>query len=249
MLRKNTIASESAIYYPASDGKPMGETPEHIQNLSYLVEQLQEWFRLQRRVFVAGNMFVYYEEGRPRRHISPDVFVVRGIPKQTDPPRRRYLLWDNKPIDLVIELTSASTAEEDTGQKLQLYRDVLGVKEYFLFDPLGEYLDSPLIGYRRSRDRFVPIREVEGRLPSKVLQLHLEAHRDLLRLYDSRTQAWLLTPPEEREARRREHEARLQEHEARLQEHEARLRAESERDQLMRENEALRRRLKERTEE
>ena len=34
---------------------------------------------------VCGNMFVYYEEGNPRKVISPDVFMVRGVGKKAAP--------------------------------------------------------------------------------------------------------------------------------------------------------------------
>src|SRR5688572_10512059 len=111
MNRKST-ASVPEVYYPDSDGKPVGETPLHIQNFRWLLEMLEVWFAEQKRVFVAGNMFVYYEEGNPRRHVSPDIFVVRGIRKVTDPQRRRYLLWEEKSIDFVIELTSKTTRRE-----------------------------------------------------------------------------------------------------------------------------------------
>ena len=48
---------------------------------------------------------------------------------------------------MVIELTSNKTQQEDQGPKKELYQR-LGVREYFLFDPLGDYLPQPLVGYR-----------------------------------------------------------------------------------------------------
>lgn len=32
-------------------------------------------------MYVAGDNFFYHEEGNPRAVISPDVYVVRGVPK------------------------------------------------------------------------------------------------------------------------------------------------------------------------
>jgi hypothetical protein len=180
--------------------------------------------------------------GNRRRHVSPDVFVVRGLGKVTDPPRRRYLLWENKPIDLVIELTSESTRREDEEVKLPLYRDVLGVKEYFLFDPFDEYLDPSLQGYRRSRDQFVPIRPVDGRLPSKVLGLHLERENEWLRLYNPATQQWLRTPPEEHEALQESEQARQRAEQTLQASEQARVAAQAEAERLRRELEELRRR-------
>ena len=91
-----------------------------------------------------------------------------------------------------------STRKEDTEKKYVLYRDVLKVKEYFLFDPRGDYLAPPLQGYRLRAGRYVPIKPVADRLPSLVLGLHLErAGRDL-RLWNPATEQWLLTPEEAR---------------------------------------------------
>ena len=48
---------------------------------------------------------------------------------------------------------------------------VLGVKEYFLFDPFEDYLDPPIQGYRLRKGAYVPIKPVNGRLPSQVTGL------------------------------------------------------------------------------
>jgi Uma2 family endonuclease len=195
MASMKTLSTPSQVEYPHSDGKPVGETPEHCEYLLHLVHVLRQWFADDAMTYVAGNSFLYYEEGNPRRHVSPDVFVVHGIPKL--PPRRRYLVWEErKAPDLIIELTSTSTVDEDQERKFALYRDVFRVQEYFLFDPLGECLEPRLQGFRLRRGEYVPIRRLKGRLPSKVLALHLEPDDWELRLYDPKTNRWLLTPPE-----------------------------------------------------
>ena len=51
MNRKST-ASVPEVYYPDSDGKPMGETPLHVQNFRWLLEMLEVWFAEQKRVFL-----------------------------------------------------------------------------------------------------------------------------------------------------------------------------------------------------
>src|SRR5262249_45003179 len=101
-------------------------------------------------------------------------------------------------------LTSKSTRREDQITKLELYRDILKVKEYFLFDPHGDYLDPRLQGYRLRGGDYIRIRPVKGRLPSRVLGLHLERAGNVLRLYDPRTDRWLPTPAEELSRLRRE---------------------------------------------
>ncbi len=184
-------------FYIDNDGRPVGETPCHVENVCYLLEPLDNWFAADPMVFVAGAMVLHYEKGRRDRYLSPDVFVVRGIPKGEARDRRNYLVWEEgRGPDVVIELTSEVTRDEDQIDKRRIYQDILRVKEYFLFDPLHDYLVPPLQGLRLASGRYRPIRRVRGRLPSKVLGLHLEADDDLLRLYDPAPKRWLLTPPE-----------------------------------------------------
>src|SRR5207245_2671273 len=100
-----------------------------------------------------------------------DVFVVKGVPKRR---RLNYLVWlEGRGPDFIIGLTSKSTRREDLVTKFKLYRDVLRVPEYYLFDPLYDYLKPSLQGYRLERGLYVPIQIVEGRLPSEAIGLHL----------------------------------------------------------------------------
>jgi Uma2 family endonuclease len=243
MATTSQSAALTAQDYPDSDGRPVGETPLHFDNLTYLVQILRFRYERDPQVYVAGNMFIYYVPGNRLRHVSPDVFVVFGIPKSTTPERRRYLVWEErKAPDVVFEMTSESTREEDIDDKMVIYRD-LGVREYFLFDPYEEYLDPPLQGYRLIEGEYQPIEAVAGRLPSSVLGLHVESSEGFLRLYDPATQTWLLTPPEEHQALLEAEAARQQAETARQQEEEARRRAETEILRLRQELEDLRRRL------
>jgi Uma2 family endonuclease len=186
----------AAVVYPTRDGKPVAETPVHRDILFDLLFLLRRRFEADPMAYVSGNMMMYYVEGDKRRHVSPDVFVTLGIP---DDGRRRdaYLVWEEgKGPDLVIELTSKSTRREDQGSKLALYRDVLKVREYFLFDPYGEFLQPPLKGFRLVEGEYEPIAPVEGRLPSEVTGLHLEPLVENLRLYDPSTARHLPTSKE-----------------------------------------------------
>lgn len=98
-------------------------------------------------------MFVYYEEGDPTQVVAPDVFVVKGVPRQK---RRTYKVWEEgKGPDVVIEVSSRKTRREDLGPKKGTY-EMMGVQEYYLFDPLGEYLETPLVGYRLTEECQLP---------------------------------------------------------------------------------------------
>jgi Uma2 family endonuclease len=236
----HTAAGDTAIYYPTRDGRPMGETPIHRDNLITLIDVLGRWYADDPNVYVSGNMMMYYVEGDPRKHLSPDVFVTLGIPKDT--PRDAYYTWleGGRSPDLVIELTSKTTLKEDQGKKYLLYQDVLRVREYFLFDPRGEYLKPRLQGYRLHEGGYVSIAESAGRLPSEVLGLQFEPDGHDLRAYNPATGQWLQTTAEREAAERA---GRLRERKGRLKERSARLRAERESESLRREIEELRRRL------
>ena len=187
-------ATDPEAGYPTGDGKPMAETPLHRDNMIAMIDVLQRRFADDPMTYVSGNMLQYYEPGNKRRHVSPDVFVAGGVPNRL---RKVYMTWvEQKGPDLVIEMTSKSTRAEDLKQKFELYRDTLGVREYFLFDPYAEYLNPPLRGYRLVEGQYEPIEPVEGRLPSEVIGLHFEAGGPILGLFDPATGQRLRTAPE-----------------------------------------------------
>jgi Uma2 family endonuclease len=216
----------------------MAETDWHRDLMTLSILTLQMWYAKARRVYVSGNLLLYYVPGNKRKHVAPDVFLVRGVSKRK---RLYYLLWEErKSPEMIIELTSKSTRKEDLDTKFKLYRDTLKVQEYFLFDPFAEYLKPPLRGFRLSGGEYLPIQRLKGRLPSEVTGLHLERDSSMLRFYDPVAGKWLPTPEERitlAEAERLRAEVEREEEKA------GRLRAESEVERLRQELERLRRRL------
>ena len=111
--------------------------------------------------------------------------------------RPNYLLWEEKAApSFIAEITSSSTRNEDKKTKFVIYRDIIKVAEYFQFDPFGDYLKPRLQGFRLIDGDYVPIAPVDGRLPSEVLGLHLEARGERLLLYDPITGEYVPTPEE-----------------------------------------------------
>ncbi len=206
------------VYYPESDGQPVAETDVHRQLMFESIGMLQAFFRADPHVYISGNLFVYYQEGDPRQVVAPDVFVVHGVRNRQ---RRIYKLWEEGEVPAVVfELTSRSTRREDLRTKYALY-ERLGVTEYFLFDPLDEYLRPPLQGYRLHQGRYRPLAvDADGSLWSAALGLVLHPRGEHLRLYDPERQRWLPMPQEAEAAwRAAEERARVAEAEV------ARLRA------------------------
>jgi Uma2 family endonuclease len=180
-MSERVIASP-IIEYPESDGKPVGETDVHRREILHTIETLERHFRDAPDIYVSGNLMFYYEEGNPSAVVSPDVFVVKGVRKGL---RRTYKLWDEGVAPcVVIEMTSRSTRLEDKGNKRALYA-LLGVREYFLFDPLGEYLKPPLQGFTLVDGEYaaLPV-ESDGGIISRELGLKLYRDETVLRLFD-----------------------------------------------------------------
>lgn len=211
---RSTCRAPGAIVYPTSDGRPMGETDLHRNIMMAAIETLERYYAGQ-RVYVSGNILLFYRPGNRRRHVSPDVLVVKGLEHRE---RDNYLLWEEGlPPNVVIEVTSKSTRDEDLEDKFEIYRDEVQVAEYFLFDPRREYLAPALQGYRLTAGQYVRIEAEAGRLPSRELALSLEDHEGRLRFYDPLRGGWLPTPEEAceaAEAERRQAEARSQQAEA-----------------------------------
>ncbi|MGI8550871.1 MAG: Uma2 family endonuclease, partial [Dehalococcoidia bacterium] len=229
-LRPVTAASETvtlatvpvASEYPEGDGKPMAESRLHVEALMRLILIFQERYRQRPDVLVCGNIFLFYVEGEPNKRLSPDVFVALGVPR--DPIRPSYYLWEmGKAPDVVFEVTSKSTRGADRGKKQRIYESI-GVKEYFLYDPLRDWVRAGLQGYRLRAAGYEPIvADAGGGLVSEVLAVRLVAEGGLLQCYDLKTGERLLSPAERAgveagragvEARRAEAEAARAEAEA-----------------------------------
>jgi Uma2 family endonuclease len=168
------------IEYLEEDFEPMPEGDKQRQNLSYTTEALKVHFEPQEDVYVSGNLFIYYEEGSPDKKIAPDTFVVFGSNKAD---RTSYKLWleNNRVPDFVLEITSKETVSKDRDNNPSLYR-TLGVKEYFQYDPSGEYLKpTSLQGVRLEQGQYVEIASKD--LPNGVLALHSETLGLDLHLY------------------------------------------------------------------
>jgi Uma2 family endonuclease len=204
-----------AIEYPESDGQPIGETDFHITATLLLLQMLRDHFESNPQVYVASDLMFYYEPGNPRAVKAPDILVVKGVGKHK---RRVYKLWEESAIPCTIfEITSKQTAQADLTTKYQLY-ERLGVKEYFLFDPLDEYLQPRLQGFILVQGHYqtLPL-SIEGELISRELGLILRPQGDLLRLVDSYTGQILATSKEyARRVELAEQESQLEKNRANL---------------------------------
>lgn len=184
--------------YPDSDGKPMGETEYHILAITHLYDVLRPWFRSREGFHVAANMLLYYERGNPSAVRGPDVMVSKGV--KGNHLRRSFRTWEEGAAPaIIIEVTSNSTKDEDQFEKPAVYARI-GVREYFLFDPIGEYLHPRLQGFRLVNGAYVAMNPRRAdRLSSAELGLDFEIDAHLLRVIDAKTGRRLPTREEHQE--------------------------------------------------
>ena len=217
------------VTYPDSDGLPMAESDAARDYLIYGVEALDSYFQEQTDIYVSGNLFIYYEQGKPKAVVAPDVFVVFDVEKKKRPS---YKTWEenDKIPDFVLEITSKSTASEDRGTKKGLYA-YLGVKEYFQYDPTADYLKPSLQGFRLIEGNYLPILgQVNGDRLSIYsetlgLELWLEANGEM-RFYAPKTKTKLLSPREMEQAKHQAEQAQHQAEQAQYQAEQAQHQAE-----------------------
>lgn len=195
------------IVYPETDGKPLPDGEYQAPLYIEIVGTLQTHFSNRPDVHVNGNTMFYYEEGNPRRVISPDCYVAFNVDVERIFRNNTYLLWEmGKPPDFVLEIGSSSTRRNDLGPKRDLYAR-LGIGEYWRFDGTGgDFYHEPLVGeylqdgeYRRFQLHEELGGMVWGRSPTLNLDLCWDDGR--LRYYDPVVGNYLLNWQEERDAK------------------------------------------------
>jgi Uma2 family endonuclease len=123
------------LCFPVEESVP--ETRRHYLLRTALFETVWEAFR--DGATVGSDQFVYWDPTDPRASCAPDVFVKAGVP---DESFDSWKVWERGAPDLVVEITSASDANEGPwDQKLDRFRR-LGAKEIVRFDP--EDAERPL---------------------------------------------------------------------------------------------------------
>ncbi len=204
---------DTNIEYPSADGEPVAETYLHLYAILTTLEVLKQYLA-GRQATVLANQFLYYAQGFPRLRVAPDVMVIFDVQPGG---RDNYKVWEEGQVpQVVFEMTSKGTQKQDQEQKKILYEQ-LGILEYWLFDPKGEWVNEKLQGYRLQNEIYHPITDSL----SQPLGLRLEVEEELLRFYRLDTGAKLLIPTELAELVEQERQRAEQEHQRaeRLAEH------------------------------
>ena len=176
----------------AATGNQWAKLTRHIELTHYCRSVLIQHFKDRPNVYAAGNNFIYFEQGVPSAVVSPDCYVVFGIPMRL---RNSYMTWKEGGHlpSFVLEITSKKTRRDDVRKKRALYENVLRVPEYFLFDPDGDYLKPRLQAYRMINGRYELLLPTDNRIYSEQLGLFLVMQDDQMYFYDPETDTKLLT--------------------------------------------------------
>ena len=193
---ESNLVTKSEIFYPTEDGKPLAESPDHLQVILNTFTVLTQYLQGQQAT-VFSNQFLYYIPENPRARVAPDVMVIFGV---APGGRGNYKIWEEgETPKVVFEITSPGTRTQDQNFKYNLYEQ-LGIEEYWLFDPLGECIPEKLKGYRLQdvvvagidETIYLPIRDGI----SQALQLRLQIENKLIGFYRLSTGEKLLIPDE-----------------------------------------------------
>ncbi|MCY4057212.1 MAG: Uma2 family endonuclease, partial [Gammaproteobacteria bacterium] len=157
----------------------------HDDLCAYAKAALRVRYAARREVLVASNLGVFFERGNRRALVCPDMFVSFAAGRGD---RSSYKAWEEGGIpDFVLELLSVKTWRRDVEVKPPLY-EALGVREFWIFDPLGR-LSDPVIGRRLDASgSYRPVPALRGGgWRSEVLGLDLVLHPGGFRFRDPAT--------------------------------------------------------------
>ncbi len=181
------------------DGEPL-ETEWHTLEFPFLRELIRQTMAEHGRTdfYVGANIFVYYSVkqardvaaevkrgGEQRAFRGPDLFWVGDV----DPERERqvWIAWEEngRLPDVIVELLSPSTAKKDRTEKKDLYAQVFGTAEYYLYEPETRRLE----GFRLAGRSYRPILpDKHGRLWSEQWGVSLGAWQGVV---EGRRDEWV----------------------------------------------------------
>jgi Uma2 family endonuclease len=150
------------IEYPDTDGLPMAENTLQYEWIVTIVTGLRHLFENDPNVFVAGDLFWYPIEGRPKIRVAPDAMVAFGRPAGH---RSSYLQWEEGGIapQVVFEVRSPGNRAREMAGKLAFYARH-GVEEYYIVDPDR----LRLAGYLRQGGLLIEVERMPGHVSPRL---------------------------------------------------------------------------------
>lgn len=164
--------------------EPLASDPHRFeQNLVYMM--LRERFALP-DYYVSFDRWLRMDPKDPSKQLQPDILVAIGVPHLD---KNRYdPEGEGKPPAILMEWLSPSSFTADLDDKPKDYA-ALGVREYWLFNPAGEYAAPRMQAWHLARDggRTPISTEPDGSLVSSVLPVCFAVLDDDLVVLDAKT--------------------------------------------------------------
>lgn len=170
---EDALAELEAIELVETDDQNL-ESEWHRLAINLLLSCIHVRFKDRSDFYASGNMFIYFniEVARKRNFRGPDFFFVWGAPSL--PLRPYWATWreGGRYPDVIMELLSPETRNEDLTSRKDVYEQTFRTSEYYCCDPYtGE-----LFGWRLVHGRYQSITPNEhGRLWSDQLELWIGA--------------------------------------------------------------------------
>jgi hypothetical protein len=136
--RHTYVRAPIAVHFPSEESaeEQVSETKRHLEARTTLYLLLKDALV---GAAIGSEQFVYWDAADPRKCLSPDIFVKRGVPDDTFDI---WKTWERGAPDLAVEIVSASDRrDEDWTEKMARYQ-ASGIHEVVRFDPGG---NGPII--------------------------------------------------------------------------------------------------------
>ncbi|MBC7797676.1 MAG: Uma2 family endonuclease [Pyrinomonadaceae bacterium] len=189
----HNLADEGFVNIINDEDEEMSETTLHFELINVFFNTLKLFFKERENVFVAANLRVTYDIENSLKWFAPDVLVAFGVEKRE---RRSYYLPHEKVMpQVVFEVASEKTVDVDLGKKYAEYSR-LGVEEYYLLDPERTFLPVPFMAFQLQNGKLSPASISDTRIFSPRLELEIVDTNETFRLFDPKTNEFLLSPQE-----------------------------------------------------
>lgn len=164
------------IEYPDSDGEPMLDNTQQFDWMTYIKFGLDEYFKKDPNVFVAGNLLWYPIEGNNKYRCAPDAMIAFGRPKGD---RGSYMQWreDDVAPQVVFEVMSPGNRASQMADRIDFF-EKHGVEECYIYDPDRKTLRALL----RKGDSFIS-QDVRDSVVSRRLGVRIALENGDLALY------------------------------------------------------------------
>ena len=206
---------------------PPEREPDDMTSVQHLGESgnlhhLMQYLGNPDTTIVSGERYIVPEPGTPpNQRISPDMLIsFNANPEQYRLDNSYVISRQGKPPDLVMEIASESTGQNDVENKPARYA-ALGVQEYWRFDETGNFHGTRLAGGGLAESEYqpIPIEEVDKDILqgySAVLGLLIRWEHGQLRWHDPNTGQEIPTFEGERARADAAEEARVRAEEGRV---------------------------------